>query len=117
MSDTVENKRLIRDVVSLISKKFSTNFHEVSIIGNLNGRKYHGVSEEKDMCIFVCTNSLIEGKIKAGQRSAIFEKCYWLSIGKHNSKILIFTDEGFHNKFLDEYSDYLCGIETMYFMI
>lgn len=114
MGDTSQIKKDIRNIVRRLAIEFKTNFYEGNILGNMESRKFHGVSSDKVISLFVCTNELQEGKIKAGQRSAIFEKCYWLSLSKSNRKILVFTDNYFHNKFIEEYSDYLVGIETIY---
>lgn len=113
MGDTAQTKRDIRDIVKRLSNEFNTNFYEGNILGNRESRKYHGVSIDNVISLFVCTNELQEGKIKAGQRAAIFEKCYWLSLSKSDRKILVFTDGYFLNKFMEEYSDYLVGIETI----
>lgn len=115
MADTVENKQEIREVIRLLSKKYGTELYEDTILQNYESRKYHGISKEKDMCVMVCTNSLVDGKIKAGQRSAVFEKCYWLTLSPLKKKMLVFTDEDFYKRFMDKYSDYLKGIEAVNF--
>ncbi|MDF2891788.1 MAG: hypothetical protein K0R80_2155 [Clostridia bacterium] len=113
MSDTTDNKIIIREVVSLLSKKLSTIFHERNILRAVDSRKYHGVSEELDMCLFVCTNELQKPKVRAGQRASIFEKCYWLTLSEKKRKVIVFTNEDFYNKFIEGYSEFLKGIETM----
>lgn len=113
MADTSQTKKDIRSIVRKLDNEFNTNFYEGNVLGSIESRKFHGVSSDNMISLFVCTNELQEGKIKAGQRASIFEKCYWLSLSKCNRKILIFTDGAFYNKFMDEYSDYLFDIETV----
>lgn len=113
MGDTSQTKKDIREIVKRLSKEFSTDFYEGNVLGNKESRKFHGISSDNTTCLFVCTNELQEGKIKAGQRASIFEKCYWLSLSKCQRKILVFTDGYFLNKFMEEYSDYLVDIETI----
>ncbi len=107
MADTSEIKKEIREVVKTLATDFGVVFSEKSIVPN--GRRYHGVSGS-EICLFVCNNQLQEGKIKAGQRAAIFEKCYWLSLSNCKEKLLVFTDKEFYNRFIKEYSSYLTGI-------
>jgi hypothetical protein len=113
MSDTTDNKEIIREVVSLLSKQLNTTFHERNIIDNTDSRKYHGVSDELDMCLFVCTNELQKPRVRAGQRASIFEKCYWLTLSEKKRKVIVFTNEDFHNKFIEGYSEFINGIEAM----
>ncbi len=115
MVDTTQIKKDIRDIVKQLSSEFNANFYEGNIIGNKESRKYHGVSNDNTITLFVCSNELQEGKIKAGQRAAIFEKCYWLSLSKSTTKILVFTNSAFYNKFVEEYSDYLEDIQIRLF--
>lgn len=112
MADTSEIKKEIREVVKKLAVKFGVVFAEENIIPN--GKRYHGVSG-KEICVFVCNNHLQEGKIKAGQRASIFEKCYWLSLSECKQKLLVFTDKDFYNKFMDEYSVYLKEIKLELF--
>lgn len=113
MTDTSQVKKYIKELVKRLSNEFNTHFYEGNVLGNKESRKFHGVSSDGTICLFVCTNELQEGKIKAGQRASIFEKCYWLSLSKCQRRILIFTDGAFYNKYMEEYSDYLAGIETV----
>lgn len=113
MGDTSQVKKDIRDIVRRISKEFNTNFYEGNVLESIESRKYHGVSTDNSISLLVCTNKLQEGKIKAGQRSAIFEKCYLLSLSKSERKILVFSDGHFFNKFIEEHFDYLIGIEAI----
>ncbi|AFM40272.1 hypothetical protein Desaci_1243 [Desulfosporosinus acidiphilus SJ4] len=117
MADTSQIKKDIREIVKSLSYQFNTTFYEGNILNSKESRKFHGVSADKSICLFVCNNELQDGKLKAGQRSAIFEKCYWLTIANCQRRILIFTDGGFYNKFMEEYSGYLSGIETMVYKI
>ncbi len=112
MADTSEIKKEIREVVKKLASELGVVFSENCIIPN--GRKYHGVSEN-EICLFVCNNQLQEGKIKAGQRASIFEKCYWLSLSNCKEKLLVFTDKDFYNKFLNEYYAYLKEIKIKLF--
>lgn len=112
MADTSEIKKEIREVVKKLASELNVVFSESCIIPN--GKRYHGVSG-KEICLFVCNNQLQEGKIKAGQRASIFEKCYWLSLSECQQKLLVFTDKDFYNKFRDEYSDYLKEIKMKLF--
>lgn len=113
MADTAQLKRDIRDTVKGLSDRFHTTFHEGNILGSKESRKFHGVSADGSICLFVCNNELQDGKVKAGQRASIFEKCYWLTIGDRRRRILVFTNRDFHNGFMEQYSEYLSGIETM----
>ncbi|AOR24138.1 hypothetical protein [Clostridium taeniosporum] len=113
MADTSQVKKDIRDIVKRLGQEFNKEFYEGSIIENKECRKFHGLSSDNEICIFVCTNKLQEGKIKAGQRAAIFEKCYLLTLSKTKRKILVFTDGLFYQKFKDEYLDYLNNIEIL----
>ena len=112
MADTSEIKKEIREVVKKLALKFGAVFSVESIIPD--GKRYHGVSG-KEICLFVCNNQLQEGKIKAGQRASIFEKCYWLSLSECKQKLLVFTDKDFYNKFRNEYSAYLKEIKIELF--
>jgi len=109
MANTTEIKKQIKEVVNKLSSEYGVNLHERDIVPN--GRKYNGVAYDNSICLFVCNNKLQEGIIKAGQRSAIFEKCYWLSLSDCDKKLLVFTNKEFYYKFIEEYSDYLKGIE------
>lgn len=113
MADTAQIKIEIREIVSALGDRYNTKFYEGNILGNKESRKYHGVSSDRTICLFVCNNELQDGKIKAGQRASIFEKCYWLNLSSYEKKLLVFTDGNFYYKFLEEYSDYLVGIETL----
>lgn len=112
MGNTSQIKRDIREIVIHLSDKFNTQFHEGNILIGKDSKKYHGVSSDGTICLFVCNNELQEGIIKAGQRASIFEKCYLLSLSKCQRKILVFTNVDFYNKFMEEYSDYLIEIGT-----
>lgn len=113
MTDTSQVKKDIRDIVRRLGKQLNKQFHEGYILGNIESRKFHGTSSDNEICLFICTNELQDGKIKAGQRAAIFEKCYWLSLSKCKRKILVFTDGLFYEKFKDEYIDYLNNVEIL----
>ena len=113
MADTSQVKIEIRNIVSRLGKQLNKQFHEGYILENIESRKFHGTSSDNEICLFVCTNELQDGKIKAGQRASIFEKCYWLSLSKCKRKILVFTDGLFYEKFKDEYLDYLIDIEIL----
>ena len=110
MANTSGIKKDIKEVVKKLSKEYGVIFHEKSIVPN--GRKYNGVAYDNSICLFICNNQLQDGIIKAGQRSAIFEKCYWLNLSDCSKKLLVFTDKGFYYKFIEEYFDYLKDIEV-----
>ncbi|MBK1809520.1 hypothetical protein JHL18_02525 [Clostridium sp. YIM B02505] len=113
MADTSQVKLDIRNIVKRLGNELGKEFYEATILQNKDSRKFHGVSSDKEISLFVCTNELQEGKIKAGQRASIFEKCYWLSLSKTTKKLLIFTDGLFFQKFKEEYEEYLDDIEIM----
>ncbi len=113
MSDTTELKKDIRELVKKLSFQFDTILYEENILGKKDSRKYHGVSKDKGICLFVCNNKLSDDRIKAGQRASIFEKCYWLSLSSCKDKMLVFTNNDFHKKFILEYSDYLHDIKPI----
>lgn len=115
MGDTSQVKLYIRDVVKRLGKDINKYFYEGSIVEKIEARKYHGISDDNEICLFVCTNELQSGKIKAGQRAAVFEKCFWLTLSKCKRKMLVFTDGLFYEKFKNEYGDYLDKIETILF--
>ena len=113
MADTSQVKIEIRDIVNRLGKELNKQFYEGYILEEKESRKFHGTSSDNEICLFVCTNKLQDGKIKAGQRAAIFEKCYLLSLSKFSRKILVFNDGLFYEKFKDEYLDYLINIEIL----
>jgi hypothetical protein len=117
MADTSQVKKDIREIVKHLAVEYKTQFHEGNILGEKDSRKFHGVSSDSKICLFVCTNELQDGKIKAGQRASIFEKCYWLNLSKCRRKILVFTDALFYNKFLEEYLDFLIDIEAIQYYL
>lgn len=65
MGDASQIKRDIRDIVKRLSKEFNTNFYGGNILENKESRKFHGVACDNTISLFVCTNELQDGKIKA----------------------------------------------------
>lgn len=81
MADTTQQKKQVREVMKVLSKQFNTLFTERNIVKKGDKMlKLHGVSADNKIALFVLNNELVDDKIKAGQRSAIFEKCYLLTL-------------------------------------
>ena len=114
MGDTTKIKKQIKDIVRMLSVEYDTILKEESVIkGKPDGLKYNGASEEKQICLFVCANELRAGKVDAGQLDSILRRCYLLSLSNYSKKLLVFTNNEFYEKFMEKYSAYLVGIETI----
>ncbi|HZK54819.1 MAG TPA: hypothetical protein VFC84_11575 [Desulfosporosinus sp.] len=115
MADTTKEKKQVREVTNILSKQFNTLLIEKNVVDKGEKiLKYHGVSLDEKIALFVLNNKLVDGRIKAGQNSSIFKKCYLLTLSDCEKKILVFTDAVFRQKFVEVYSEYLNGIETMF---
>ena len=115
MGDTTGIKKQIKEIVRILSVEYGTILKEESVIkSKSDGLKYNGASEEKQICLFVCANELRAGKVDAGQLDSILRRCYLLSLSKYSNKLLVFTNKDFYEKFMEKYSDYLVGIDTIY---
>jgi hypothetical protein len=117
MSDTINEKKQIRSLIKQLSKEFGTILNEEYILRDKGyGLKCHGASREKDICVFICCNKLRVGRdrVDAGQLDSILRRCYLLSISPYSNKLLVFTNKGFYEKFIDKYSDYLGIIKAEY---
>lgn len=122
MADSTQEKKIIKLIIKEVSKKLSKEckviLKQKSVIEDLpNGLKLHGISDDNKYGVIVCNNKSLDGKIKAGQRNAIFEKCYLLMLSRVENKILLFTDKDFYNKFVEKYEVYLKDIKHDYFDI
>ena len=92
MADTTQQKRQVREAIRILSKKFNVLFSERNILEKGDKiLKFHGVSTDNKIALFVLNNELVDGKIKAGQRSAIFEKCYMLTLSNCEKKLLVLS--------------------------
>jgi hypothetical protein len=117
MSDTINEKKQIRSLIKQLSKEFGTILNEEYILRDKGyGLKCHGVSREKDICIFVCCNKLRVGRdrVDAGQLDSILRRCYLLSISPYNNKLLVFIDRDFYEQIIEKYYDYLVEIKAEY---
>lgn len=110
MGNTINEKKQIRSIIKQLSQEFGTILKEEYVLKDKGyGLKCHGVSEEKDICIFVCCNKLRKDRdrVDAGQLNSILRICYLLSISPYNKKLLVFANKDFYEKFIEKYNDYL----------
>ena len=115
MADTTQQKKQIREVIRILSKQFNTPFTEKNIVNKGDKiLKFHGVSADNKIALFVFNHKLVNGRIQPGQNSAIFEKCYLLTLSNCEKKLLVFTDPDFLRRFDETYKEYLNGIETLH---